>query len=309
MDQPSQSKNLAKKIWYGTAITVSVLVLLFSAVGVIGTWVVQSKLSATTVALLQAAENVAGRARDVIVQVKDPLLETQQISNTVAETSAKLSQNVKDEGLLKLLLPADQEQNLVNLALKVQDTLSTVHEVLSSAVDMYQAINQIPFVKLPTPDLEKVRSVEQTVSDIRISIEELRARVIEFRAGAADKIGVVTDIATRISTRMGEVLDNLNALDAELAGYQQTLAGLRSAVPTAFVISALIITLLLVYVSYTQVEMISLFVGRWRTLGTAALPQAVSTAAESANPPSEAPAPPSEDQPASEEPGEDVTKD
>jgi hypothetical protein len=309
MDQPSQSKNLAKKIWYGTAITVSVLVLLFSAVGVIGTWVVQSKLSATTVALLQAAENVAGRARDVIVQVKDPLLKTQQISNTVAETSAKLSQNVKDEGLLKLLLPADQEQNLVNLALKVQDTLSTVHEVLSSAVDMYQAINQIPFVKLPIPDLEKVRSVEQTVSDIRISIEELRARVIEFRAGAADKIGVVTDIATRISTRMGEVLDNLNALDAELAGYQQTLAGLRSAVPTAFVISALIITLLLVYVGYTQVEMISLFVGRWRTLGTAALPQAVSTAAESANPPSEAPAPPSEDQPASEEPGEDVTKD
>ena len=308
MNQPTEPKNVGKKIWYGAVITLSVLVLLFSAVGVIGTWVIQGKLSATTVALLQAAENVTGRARDVITQVEDPLLETQQISNTVAAASAKLSQNVKDEGLLKLLLPAEQEQNLVNLSLKVQDTLSTIHEVLSTVVNVYQAVDQIPFVKLPTPDLEKVRSVEQTVSDIRISIEELRGKVIEIRAGAADKVSVVTDTATRISTRLGGVLENLNALDAELAGYQQDLASVRNAVPTAFAIGAFILTLLLVFVGYTQVEMIRLFVGRWHMLGTPALPQEASADTEAANPPAEAPAPPSEDQLAPEEPGEDVAK-
>jgi hypothetical protein len=311
MNQPSQSKHTGKKIWYGAVITISVLVLLFSAVGVVGTWVIQGKLSDTTVALLQAAENVAGSVREVIAQVQDPLLEIQQVSTKVAEASTQLSQKVQDEGLLKLLLPAEQEQNLVNLASKVQDMLATIHEVLSTAANLYQAIDQIPFISLPTPDLEKVRSLEQTVSDIRISIEELKGTVAEVRAGTADKIGVVTEIATQISSRLAEVLDKLAALDAELAGFQQTVAGVRSTVPTVFAIAALLLTLLLVFVSYTQVEMIRLFVRRWHLLGatSTSLPQEVTAVTEVISPVEEAPSPLTEEKPASDGPEEgDVQK-
>jgi hypothetical protein len=290
MDQPAQSKHVGKKIWYGAVIALSALVLLFSAVSVVGAWVLQSKLSDATVALLQTAENAAARAQEVIGQAKDPLLEIQQVSTKVAEVSSKLSQNVKDEGLLKLLLPPEQEQKLVNLATEVQDTLATVHEVLSTAANLYQAIDEMPFITLPVPGLEKVREVEQTVSEIRITIEELKGSVAEFRAGAADKIGAVTELATRISTRLAEVLDKLAALDADLAGFQQTLAGVKSTVPTAFAITALLLTLLLVFVSYTQVEVIRLFVGRWRLLGaaTATLPQDASPLAEVVSPADEA---------------------
>ncbi len=189
MNQPSQSKHVGKKIWYGAVIAISVLVLLFSTVGVVGTWVIQSKLSDATVALLLAAENAAGRAQEVIAQAQDPLLEIQQVSTKVADVSSKLSQNVQDEGLLKLLLPPEQEQKLVNLATKAQDTLATIHEVLSTAANLYQAIDQMPFVSLPTPGLEKVEEVEQTVSEIRISIEELKGRVAEVRRGRLIRSG------------------------------------------------------------------------------------------------------------------------
>ena len=306
MNQPSQSKHVGKKIWYGAVIALSVLVLLFSAVGVVGAWVIQSKLSDATVALLQAAENVAGRAQEVIGQAQDPLLEIQQVSTKVADVSSKLSQNVQDEGLLKLLLPPEQEQKLVNLATMVQDTLATIHEVLSTAVNLYQAIDQMPFISLPTPDLEKVRAVEQSVSEIRITIEELKGRVAEVRAGAADKIGLVTEAANRISDRLVEVLDKLAALDAELEGFQQTVAGVRSGVPTAFAIAALLLSLLLVFVAYTQVEMIRLFVGRWRLLGaaSASLPPEAPVLAEVVSPVDEAPSPQIEDKPPSDGSGE-----
>lgn len=316
MNQPSQSKHAGKQIWYGTVITLSALVLLLSVVGVVGAWAMQSKLSDTTVSLLQTAENVVGRARQVIGQVEDPLGEIQQIASQVAEVSAKLSQNVQDEGLLKLLLPPEQEQKLVNLATKVQDTLATIHEVLSTAADLYQAIDRMPFISLPTPGLEKVRAVEQSVNEIRISIEELKGKVAEFRAGAADKIGVVTEVATRVADRSAEVLNNLAALDAELEGFQQTLAEVRSAVPTVFAIAALLITLLLVYVAYTQVEVIRLFVARWRSLESAsaaaasaaaasvASPQEASAIAEIPGPVEEAPSPQTEDKLPSDGPGE-----
>jgi len=305
MNQPAQSTHVGRKIWYGAVITLSVLVLLFSVVGVVGTWVLQSKLSDTTVALLQAAENVAGRAQQVIAQVEQPLGEVQQISTKVADASSKLSQSVQDEGLLKLLLPPEQEQKLVNLATKVQDTLATIHEVLSSAAELYQAIDRMPFISLPAPGMEKVRAVEQSVSEIRLAIEELKGRVVEVRAGAADKIGVVTDIATRITDRTTEVLANLAALDTELEGFKQTLAGVRASVPTVFAVLALLITLALVYVGYTQVEVIRLFVLRWRSLQTetVALPQEAAAVAEIASPVEEAPSLPSEETPPSDAPG------
>jgi uncharacterized phage infection (PIP) family protein YhgE len=306
MDQPVQSKHTGKKIWYGTVITLSAILLLLSTVGVIGAWVMQGKLSDATVALLQTAEDVAGRAQELIAQVEEPLSEIQQISTTVAEVSADLSQNVKDEGLLKLLLPPEQEQKLTTLAAKVQDTLATIHEVLSTAASLYQAIDQIPFITLPVPGLEKVREVEQTVSEIRIAIEELKAKVTEVRAGAADKIGMVTEIADQISTLLVEVLEKLAVLDSELEGFQQTVAAVKSAVPTAFVITAFLLTLVLVYIAYTQVEVIRLFVRRWHLLGAAspALPHEASSFTEAAKPVEEAPALIIEDKPAADEPGE-----
>jgi hypothetical protein len=306
MNQPAQSKHVGKKIWYGTVITLSALVLLLSAVGVVGAWVLQSKLSDTIVSLLQTAENVAGTAQQAIGQAEGPLGEIQQISTKVAEGSSKLSQNVQDEGLLKLLLPPEQEQQLVDLATKVQDTLATIHEVLSTAADLYQAIDRMPFINLPTPGLEKVRAVEQSVNEIRLTIEELKGKVAEFRAGAAEKISVVTGIATQIADRSAEVLDKLAALDAELEGFQQTLAGVRSAVPSSFAIVAFLITLSLVYIAYTQVEVIRLFVRRWQTLepASAALPQEAPAITEVATPVEEAPPTLSEEKPPSDEPGD-----
>lgn len=306
MNQPAQSKHVGKKIWYGTVITLSALVLILSVVGVIGAWAVQSKLSDATVSLLQSAENIAGRAQEVIGQVAGPLGEIQQIATNVAEVSTKISQNVQDEGLLKLLLQPEQEQKLVNLATKVQETLATIHEVLSTAADLYQAIDRMPFIALPAPGLEKVRAVEQSVSEIRLTIEELKGKVAEFRAGAVDKISVVTEIATRISDRSAEVLDNLVVLDGELESFQQTVAGLRSAIPSTFAMLAVLITLLLAYIAYTQVEVIRLFAAHWRSLATesAALPAESSAAAELANPVEEAPSPLSEEKLALDEVGE-----
>jgi hypothetical protein len=128
--------------------------------------------------------------------------------------------------------------------------------------------------------------------------------VAEVRAGAADKIGVVTEIATRISDRSTEVLNNLATLDTELEGFQQRLAGVRSAVPTVFAVIALLITLSMVYVAYTQVEVIRLFVMRWRSLQAepVALPQETVAVAEIDSSPGEAPPPPPEAEPPSEGP-------
>jgi hypothetical protein len=80
---------------------------------------------------------------------------------------------------------------------------------------------------------------------------------------------------------------------AELEGFQGRMATLRSHVPVVFALIAFVLTLALLYVGYTQVEVVRLFVRRWR-----ALPAAVVEAPalpESTEPVEEAPEPPTEE--------------
>jgi hypothetical protein len=161
----------------------------------------------------------------------------------------------------------------------------------------------MPFISLPVPGLEKITSVQKAVDDIRLMIEELKGKVAEVRAGAVDKIGVVTEIALRIADRSGQVADNLAVLDEELEGFQQTLAAVRGSIPSIFIVVAFLITLVLVYVAYTQVEVVRLFVGRWKlmaaeTAEAPALPEAASVVDET-------PVPETEEEPPAEAAGED----
>ena len=159
METPTQSRHIGRKIWFGIAITLSVLILVISVAGLVGAWVVQNTLSDVTVSLLQTVYDSAGSLRQVIQKVDQGVGEVSQITAEVSQISSQISQNVEDQGLLLLLLPQEKEDKLVEGINSIQETLSTISEFLASIVEMYRAIDSLPFVDLPGPSLEQVEKV------------------------------------------------------------------------------------------------------------------------------------------------------
>jgi hypothetical protein len=266
MNTTTPSRHTGRKIWIGVAITISALILLLSAVGVVGVWVVENKLSDATVSLLQSVYDFSGGLRQQIERADQGIEEVRQITAEVSQISSQISQNVEDQGLLALLLPQEQEDKLVESMNSIQETLGTIREFLASTIEMYSAINSIPFVNLPTPSLEQMEQLETTLSGIQADIATLQQNIQDFRAGAADMISRVTEAADKITAGLGELSGKIENLDQVLLALQDFSVRMQTTLPTLFVVMALVISLFLAWVTYTQVEVIRMYVQRWKAL-------------------------------------------
>jgi hypothetical protein len=286
MKETKTSRHIGRKIWYSANIALSVLVLVISAAGLIGTWVVGQSLVNFTQSLLVATARTAGGLRVATVQINQESGNLRQISQSVAEISLRIGENIEDKGLLATLLPAEQERKLNETTAKIQETLSTVREFLISAVGIYRSIDRLPFVNLPGLSEEKVLEIVQSVSDVQAAVAELRQNIEDFRSGVAGGVGRITEAANRLTDRLDNLSKNLTEVEKALAALQDLAIRLEKVVPQVFGLIALFLTFFLGYVAYTQVEFIRLEVRRWKALKAPAEPPVV--AASAAEPPAAA---------------------
>jgi gas vesicle protein len=276
MNEPRKNKHIGLRIWYIIAITLSVLVLILSTIGVIGTWILSRSLSNAAVAVLGAAQDMAGGVRQVAQRLDQSAVNVKQVTSGVSDASAKISQNINDQGLLLTLLPAEQEQKLVDQVKQIQDSFNAVSEVLASGVALYNSVNRLPFVNLPTVSSDQVAKLENTVATIQSTGEELRQSVQDFRSNAAGGIDKVTQAADKATKAISDLRSKLAKLDEDLAALQERALRLQQVLPTVFVVISIVATIFLAFVIYTQVEFILLFARRWPRLGepAAKLPEA-----------------------------------
>jgi len=264
-NQPS--KHIGRKIWYGTAIGLCGLVILLCAIGMVGTWIIEQSLSDTAVALLTVVENTAGGLRQAGDRLDTGLSEVQQVTGGISSAAEQLSQNVADQGLVLTLLPEEQEQKLVAAVQKVTDTYAAIKDVLATGLEMYQTIDRLPFVSLPAPSQQSIEEISAGIAEVQSTADELRGSVQDFRSGAAAKVDMVTTAADQLTSRLQTSRDRLAKLDSDLAQLQDTAATWKETIPTLLFVAALVITLLSAYIIYTEVEVIRLYVQRWKGLG------------------------------------------
>lgn len=256
------------RIWYGVAIFLSALVLLLSVAGIAGVWITERILADTIVQILQSVDNVTGGLRTA-AQGVDQKLERMQSASTYISTAAdRISQNVTDQGLVKLLLPEEEEQKLVALSTSVTDTIGTLRDTLSSGLAIYQSIDQLPFINLPSPSQEQVDKIEASIGEIQSAVDNVQAAITSFRSGASDQINKIVNRADDLTSKLGKARDLLANLDARLAILQETLVQLQTTLVRILVLVSILFTLFLAWIIYSQVEVLRLYGQRWKASGT-----------------------------------------
>jgi methyl-accepting chemotaxis protein len=259
-----------RRIWYGIAIVLSCLVVLLSAAGIAGVWVTQRALSNTMVQLLDSVSNVTGSLRQTAQTVDQKLASMQDITSSISTASTSLSQQVADQGLIKLLLPEAQTQKLSDTTTSVKEAISTLRDMLTSFRTIYQTIDSIPFVNLPAPSQDQIDKFGESITTIQSAVDEATNAITAFRAGASEKISIVTQAADQLTGRLSESRTRLAELDTRLANVQDRLAQLKQIAVVVLFLMSFLSSLFLAWVIYTQVEVIRLYAIRWRASGVAA---------------------------------------
>jgi hypothetical protein len=265
-----------RRIWYGIAIFLSCLVVVMSLAGIVGVWLTQNAVSNSVVQLLDSLSNITGNMRTTAQAVDQKLAELQDISSSIASASTTLSQQVVDEGLIKLLLPEEQVQKLTSTFASVKEAVSTLRDILTSVKTIYQTIDSLPFINLPALSQDQIDKFAGSVNTVQTALDEVTSAITAFRAGASEQIGKVKLAADQFTNRLGESRSNLAELDTRLANIQELLVQLKQIAVVALFMLALFGTLFLAWVSYTQIEVIRVYALRWKATRVVALAETTS---------------------------------
>jgi uncharacterized phage infection (PIP) family protein YhgE len=257
-----------RRIWYGVAMFLSGLILLLSVAGIVGVWITESLLADTIVQVLQSVDNLSGGLRTAAQGVDQKLERMQSASIYLSTAADRISQNVSDQGLVKLLLPEEETQKLASLSTSVTETIDTLRDTLSSGLAIYQSIDRLPFINLPSPSQEQVDKIEASIGEIQSAVDNVQAAITSFRSGASDQINKIVNRADGITSKLGEARNLLAKLDAQLALLQETLVQLQTTLVNILVLACVLFTLFLVWVIYSQVEVLRLYVQRWKASGS-----------------------------------------
>jgi uncharacterized phage infection (PIP) family protein YhgE len=261
-----KNTNLVKKVVFSLVIGLSALIILLSVIGVIGVWIVERPVSETAVAVLEVIENTTGVLRQSGGRADQSLATLEARTMDIADASQQISQNVTDKGLVMTLLPAEKEQELAQTAASVRDTYNGIRESIAQVLDLYRSIDQIPFVNLPSLSADQMDKIETSLTETQTQVEALRAQIADLRAGVARPIDRIQATSNLLTEEIGQARDAIAQLDSKLAALEAFSIRLQEIIRRVLTGIAVILSLIFAFLIFTQVEVIRLYVGRWRLL-------------------------------------------
>lgn len=258
------------RIWDGAAIFLSGLMILICVAGIAGLWLTERALSNSIIQVSDAFVDITESIRRVPQGVDLKLEEMQVVSVSISTATEEISQKVTDKGLVLLLLPEEKEQNLIELSASMKERVSMMREMLSAGLAIYHSMNQLPFVNLPAPGQEQVDQAGESIEAVHSAVNQLESEITAFRSGASDRIDRVGQGADLLTSRIDQSRKRLADLDARLVLVQEKLEELKQTLLRVLILTSILISLLLAWVIYSQIELIRMYLPRWKATRSSA---------------------------------------
>ena len=252
---------ILKKIVRFVAIAVAVLFVGLSLVGIFGAWFVDRK--ATDFALkgfgliesgVKVIDAGVGRVDKLIATSRT---EVRQASETITAVGAQAQANSPVLNALNERL----ETSLAPRIAKMQQVLVPVREALGTVANAVSLLNSLPMMADRAPRLATLDDAFNRLEGVSADGKQLRGTLRELVAGqnsgiTAETLTTLNGLTQRIDTRLGEAQANVDAMRADIAALQVRLDTRKSRLLLAFNLVALLSTVLLAWIVYTQIIVI-----------------------------------------------------
>ena len=243
------------------AIALAVLFIGLSLLGIFGAWFVDRK--ATDVALkgfglievgIGVVDAGVSRVDDLIATSRT---EVRQASETITAAGAQAQANSPVLNALNERL----ETSLAPRIAQMQQVLAPVRDAVGTVGNAVSLLNSLPMMADRAPRLaaldETFNRLEGLSADATQLRGTLRALVAEQKSDIApETVAALKGITQRIDTRLGEVQANIDGVQADITALHVRLDTRKSRLLFVFNLVALLSTLMLAWIIYTQVVVI-----------------------------------------------------
>ena len=243
------------------AITIAALFIGLSLFGIFGAWFVDRK--ATDVALkafglietgVQVVDAGVGRVNELVATSRT---EVRQASETITAVGPQARANSAVLNALNDRL----ETSLAPRIAKMQQVLAPVRDAMGNIANAVSLLNSLPMMADRAPRLAALDDAFNRLEEISADGKQLRGTLRALVAGqnsdiTAETLATLNGLTQRIDTRLGEAQANVQGVQADIDALQMRLDTRKSRLLLAFNLLAFLLTLMLVWIVYTQVVVI-----------------------------------------------------
>jgi chromosome segregation ATPase len=249
----------AKRILAAIGIIIAVLALVISLAGVAGVWYARAQIAEPVANILTSAEAKAASAQQELDQLNATLSEAR---DQVAQVQAQVQELGSDVEQNKPLLTAIQERLQVNLAPLVdraQSLMATIRETATAVNSIIQIINSLPFLSESVPELGLLDRLSADIDGFQAEVDNLRAVVEQKRTEIINgAVEFVTTPTSKIITILDEKQASLTGYSEQLSVVQEQLAALQVVVDRGLIVAAVVLTLILLWLAFSQIAVLVL---------------------------------------------------
>ena len=243
------------------AIVLAVLFIGLSLFGIFGAWFVDRKATDVALKVFGFAETGVGVV-DAGVRRVDELIamsrtEVRQASETIAAVGAQPQANSPVLNALNERL----ETSLAPRIAQMQQVLAPVRNAVSTVANAVSMVNSLPMMADRAPRLAALDDTFNRLEGLSADATQLRgtsrALVVEQKSDIApETVAALKRTTSRIDARLGEVQANIDGVQADIAALQARLDIRKSKLLFVFNVLALVCTLMLAWIVYTQVVVV-----------------------------------------------------
>src|SRR6476620_1145669 len=251
---------LGKIIRFG-AIAVAVLFIGLSFVSIFGAWFVDRKATDVTLkgfGLIETGVHVidtgVGRVNELIATSR---AEVRQASETISAVGPQAQANRPVLNALNDRL----ETSLAPRIEQMQKVLAPVRDALGNVANAVSLLNSLPMMADRAPRLAALDDAFSRLEEISADGKQLRGTLRALAADqnsgvTAETLATLNALTQRIDTRLAKVQTNIQGVRDDIDAFQVRLDTRKSRLLLAFNLLALLMTLMLVWMVYTQIVVI-----------------------------------------------------
>ncbi|MCU0503577.1 MAG: hypothetical protein MUC51_17800 [Anaerolineae bacterium] len=261
--------SAGKRIFAVVIIILSILGIVLCVGGIIGTWIVEDRLTRVTVSLLSSAEEMLQATGNGLVRVETNLQDARDGIADIERLAQGLSDKAKNTNLILVAI----EQALSDREFpKLQRAQTTVQGLVESVVAFnttLEAVNSLPFVEVPTLT-QSLNATRDRVDSALQPVQDLVTKLNQMKSGVLDaSVDFVTTYTTKVETILRTVQGEVQDYLAQIRKLQGAVAAVKARLPFYFTMGAIAITLALLLFLWGQARLFVYGLTVWRAAKSA----------------------------------------
>jgi hypothetical protein len=267
-----KTKHILAIIGRSLLILMAALFILIGIAGIGGTWYVNRVATNVTLKLFSVVETGVSVADTGVGQALTRVIDSRSEIAQTEEDITTLGQNLKENHPALTALSERLDARLAPTVDKIRSALEPVKEGLTSVDAVLSVANSIPYFQEKAPGLQETQDSLRNIADLQADVTQLRTTL---RAAAEGKSDALTDETTtlllnitgRVDERLARTQSNLEKLQESVIELQTRIAQKKARLLFIYNLSAVLISLLFLWLIYSQVVVISAQVRKIRGVG------------------------------------------